>query len=136
MSNIRSRIARLEKTDGSSDSHAEAAEHVAQAQSIHEKACAMSADELRRNINEDSKPLTERRVYMHYLQRKTDDGVERQTIQGKLTEMGWEEVQELRRQAEEKGLSKRSRETLLLLALASERVLRWKVGIKPGQTAH
>lgn len=143
MSNLRSRIARLEKATGGGNVYAEAAEHVRKAGELHERfridtrgdngSRGMDVGEIRRHLEDDSLPANERRVYMRQLQHKTDDQVERQTIQAKLTEMGWEEIKELRRRAEEKGLSKRIRETLLKLADANERVLRMRDG---AQTVH
>lgn len=148
MSNIRSRIARLEKANGGGNVYAEAAERVREANErfrrmrkddrgkvgSDEKVRGwMDAAELRRRLEDDSLPANERQAYMQDLEHKTDDEVERQMIQAKLTRMHWEEVKELRRRAEEKGLSKRSRETLLRMAEGCERVMRFRDG---AQTLH
>lgn len=135
MSNIRSRVAKLEKTTGG-DVHEQAAEIVAQAERLHQQFRSdarggndrpgIDAAEIKRRLKDDSLPAHERRVYMQVLQYKTDDEVERQTIQAKLTEMDREEIEELRRRAEEKGLSRRNRETLLKIAEGCERVLRMR----------
>lgn len=142
MSNIRSRVAKLEKSTVNGNVYVEAAGQVREANElfwqfriddrVSNDRPRVTAAEIRRRLQDDSLPGNERRLYMQVLQRMTSDEVERQTIQAKLTQMDREEIKALRRQAEEKGLSKRSRETLLKIADGCERVLRRKVGISPG----